>query len=300
MKKWYKAFVYVSVIFLILALIKADYLILPQFYSFTYLGLSIFCLFLGFVFDAFTWERSLNVYKKVNVSRNNSIISNGLSIFGKYIPGKFWLIVGRAGYISEKYQIPVKDTALISLNAQFISIWVGLFLGCISLFYIKLPEYLIILSFSIWVIITLVLFTPILYNFLDFFLKKFFKRKFSIPQLKFSEVIRILPMFIFTWLSWCLGFWFMINSISLEFIGIQSSLIFALGGTLGIMLIIAPGGIGFREGIFVTLFLLMGLSEKEAVTISVSSRLWFLIGEVFIFFLAYILKKVTKNEQKII
>jgi len=49
------------------------------------------------------------------------------------------------------------------------------------------------------------------------------------------------------------------------------------------MAFIAPGGLGVREGVMVGYLTLAGLPIAEAVTIAGASRLWFLVGEAFIF-----------------
>ena len=45
------------------------------------------------------------------------------------------------------------------------------------------------------------------------------------------------------------------------------------------------------------LFLLIGMANEEATTISVSSRLWFLVGEIFIFVIGFWADRKIKKEK---
>ncbi|HIA37549.1 MAG TPA: hypothetical protein EYN89_12675 [Flavobacteriales bacterium] len=70
---------------------------------------------------------------------------------------------------------------------------------------------------------------------------------------------------------------------------------FAIGTSLWILVIFAPEGIGVREGVLFAFLMLCGLEVPVATSISIASRLWFLCGEFFIFFLGLILKeKISK------
>lgn len=55
---------------------------------------------------------------------------------------------------------------------------------------------------------------------------------------------------------------------------------------LGLLAIIIPGGFGVREGIMVFYLVLLGIPLEIAGGIAVLARLWFIIGEIFIFLLA--------------
>ena len=55
------------------------------------------------------------------------------------------------------------------------------------------------------------------------------------------------------------------------------------------------GGIGVREGLIASCLVMTGLSVTEAATISVASRLWFLIGEIFIFISGWIVNMQLKK-----
>lgn len=299
MKKWFKYFVYISLVFLIIALIKADYLKIPQVYNYTFIVLSVFLVCLGFFLDAFAWQMTLKVYGYKKVNTKQAVASMGLSIFGKYIPGKIWLIMGRSAYIAKKHNISEKDTASISLNAQFISLWVGLLMGAIGFIFIGTKGLWAELSLLLWLALSLILFSRLFHNLTSFLIKKIFKKNVTIPSLSIKNVIKVLPWFFLNWLCWCFGFYFLVQALSIDVVTPVTGLIFALAGTLGLLAIIVPGGLGVREGIVAAMLIMAGLNEVVAVSISVASRLWFLTGETFIFLLGLACDiRSKKNKQQ--
>jgi len=64
---------------------------------------------------------------------------------------------------------------------------------------------------------------------------------------------------------------------------------FSLAWTIGFVTPGASGGIGVREGIITAYLVMSGVELELATTISVLSRIWFVLGEIFIFMLALVL-----------
>ena len=89
MKKYFNIFLYVSLVFLLVSLYRANYLKVPHIYSYGRLFISLALLFTGFVLEALCWKKALDHYGFTTTYRN-AVTSTGLSIFGKYIPGKIW------------------------------------------------------------------------------------------------------------------------------------------------------------------------------------------------------------------
>ncbi len=76
----------------------------------------------------------------------------------------------------------------------------------------------------------------------------------------------------------------MVSLLPVE-VSLLAGFIFPLANTLGIVFILAPGGIGIREGILTVLIHASGVDLITATSIAVFSRLWFLAGEGFLFLL---------------
>ena len=289
MKYWYKYLVYLSLVFLAVALYKADYLRVPQISSYSVLMISFIFLFGGFISHVVSWKQ---IVKKSNyhVALSECFAGMGLSVFGKYIPGKIWTIVGRAAYITEKNRYPLSILSAISLNAQFIALWLGLILGSIGLFLLGglyLWGWLILF---LWLGLTVVIFSKLVHNSTERLIKIAFRKDIQIPRLTIKSTLSVIPWFVVFWMFWSIGFYMLVTSLTATDIPWHVGLGFPLSATLGIMAFIAPGAWRSRRG-KVGYLIFAGLPIAEAVTIAGASRLWFLVGEAFIFTVGWVADK---------
>lgn len=292
-KSYFKLYVYISLIFLVVTLYLADYLVVPRILSLSSLIICCVLLFLGFIFDGIAWTKILREHN-YNTSYSVGIASSGRSIFGKYIPGKLWTILGRAGYVAQRQGYSTKELSFISLDAQFISIWAALVIGSVGLIMLD--------GFSIYglgillmfVGLTLSIFTNIFHKVLSKLVKLLVKKDLDIPKLSFLKAIKVIPWFFLIWLFWSLSFYFLIKTVSGEDVRLVTGSGFALAGSLGIVAVIAPGGIGVREGVLTFFLILAGFNVELAASISIVSRLWFLIGEAFIFLFSFVIQPASK------
>ncbi len=289
--------VLLSFVFLVFALYKADYLNIPTIYSYPYLALSFLLLFLGMISNALTWwtQLSLNKYK---VSVNDAITSVGLSIFTKYIPGKILLILGKAEFISNRYEIKREVASTISLQTQIITIWVGFSMGCLGLILAGgfSQVKLLYTAIPIWLLLTSLIFLPIIKVTIEKTAKWLFKKKLNIPAISAAKAFISIPVFMLNWFLWGCSFYFLCLALTIHVdFSLVAILAFPFAGTSGAMAVVAPGGVGVREGLIVLFLSLLRIDLVEATTISVASRLWFLIGELFIFCFSFILYKFVKR-----
>ena len=125
-------------------------------------------------------------------------------------------------------------------------------------------------------------------------MKLLIKKDLDIPKLSFLKAIKVIPWFFLIWLFWSLSFYFLIKTVSEEDVRLVTGSGFALAGSLGIVAVIAPGGIGVREGVLAFILTLAGFNIELAASISVVSRLWFLIGEAFIFLISFVIQQKRK------
>ena len=294
MSGWFKYFTYASFIFLVLALHKANYLVIPTVYSVYDLAVSFLFLFLSFWSGATCWRMIL---KKNNyhICEKESLASVGLTVFGKYIPGKVWAIMGRAAYIGQKKSLPIHKLAAISMDAQIITLWIGLVFGAFGLF---LLGGLGAWGWSIlllWLVLTLLLFGKFSQVIGKFLMKRIVKKEINFPSLSFRHTLGILPWFVLYWALWTIGFYLLVKSLSDIDVPFSVGFAFPLAGTLGILAIVVPGGLGVREGAIVAYLSLAGLSLTLATSISIASRLWYVIGEISIFMVGWAVSHWDKN-----
>ena len=290
MKSWYKYLVYISLVFLAVALYNANFLKAPQIFSASVLIASFIFLFAGFITNAISWKQ---VLKESNyyINLKTCIAGVGLSIFGKYIPGKIWMVMGRAAYITERNHHSIGTLSAISLNAQFIALWIGLIFGMAGLFLLGGLHLWGWLILSLWVGLTVVIFCRQAHAKAECAIRMLLRKDITLPRLTVKSTVLVMPWFVAYWALWSIGFYLLNTSLIITDVPWGVGLGFPLAGTLGIMTFISPGGLGTREAVMVGYLTLAGIPVVEATTVAVASRLWFLGGEVFIFILGWITHK---------
>lgn len=289
MKIFFRVLIYLSFIFLVVYLYHFNYLVFAEInFDYGWLVLATIFLWAGFVMSTVSWWKALDIHG-IHVSKKLSLISHGLSIFAKYIPGKVWVILGRASFVAlEKHS--VRDASYISLKEQLIYVWLGLLIGIGPMLY-----YYPLNSFVLMVVLLSLFFTFFLYSrpfhsFVIRILSKIIRKELDVPLVSIREVSPLIVYVLSYWALWMLAFYFFVCSFGVEF---SVSVVFSwpLSISLGVLALITPGGIGVREGIMTGFMVLTGMSLEVATTIAVLSRLWFITGEIFIFLLSLGLNK---------
>lgn len=287
-KEWSTYIIYISLTYLVYYLLNSGILFFPEINNLYYLILSLLFLLIGFYFDMFSWKYILRI-NSIYVNNKNIVISNGSAILGKYIPGKIWTVMGRAKIISDDCKISLFITSAISFEAQILILWTGLVISMFGAMIVGLDIYYLILILSTLIIFSLIIFTDkykILFEKYTFII---FKKNIIFKKAKYNY--KTLLIFFIPWVSWSIGFYLLSSSIITKGL-LNTEVLFALpfSVTFGILAIFSPGGIGIREGIITIFLTTCGMSISEATTISVFSRLWFLFGELVMFFIAYFTK----------
>ena len=300
MHKYFMLFVYISLIFLAIFLFNYGYVKVEiDRLDYKYLALSFFFLFMGFLGNAFCWYLICRQSTK-KISFLEAVASHGLSIFGKYIPGKVWTILGRATCLS-RIGISLTTTTQLSIYTYLLSVWSGFGLGIVASIFISfLKKYLWVLVI-LWVLFCIVLFSPIYkIQFINNVIKKIGRDNLPLRQLNFTTAVNKLPAFFLFWLCWSLAFLFLLKSLfpTTEF-EFHSALAFPFATTIGIVAFIFPGGLGVRESCLVFYLVNTGMLMENAALASIVARIWFTIGEIFTFILAAVLKVKFLEKKKI-
>jgi len=240
-----------------------------------------------------SWWYALKIHN-VNIGYVEGVISHGLPIFSKYMPGKIWTILGRASRAAVNSENTISQLSFISLKEQLIYLLVGLIVSIV-------PVYLAYgVSLFLGFVLTsclglfLIVFNKTIHKFLLWLLYKILKKDLNIPLIKLRQGLKLSYYNLALWLSWTLAFYFFGSSFHESF-SIQLAFVFPISVVYGVLAIIMPGGIGVREGIITAFLVASGLNIEVATTISVASRLWFLLGETFMFVLSLLLSRVVKK-----
>ena len=285
-KGWHNYLVYISIFFLILALIKADYLKIPNIHSRLSLFAAFSLLFAGFIVNTIS-QYKLLAHSNYAIHGRHALAMVGLNIFGKYIPGKMWMVVGSAVYVAEKSGYSLVDLSVVFLQAQIIGVWCGLILGVAGLLLSNSLHYISWLGCFILAGLSAVLFSKTAHDAFERLINKFKAVPLKLPRLTIRSTVILLPWFFGSWIFWGIGFYFLTASLTHHAVPLSIIFCFPLAGTLGILFLLAPGGIGIREGIMVGYLSQFNIHLADAITIAAASRLWFLTGEIFIFIVGF-------------
>ncbi len=289
MKVFFKILMYLSLGFLVYYLYHFDYLAVENItFNYNWLALSTLFLWAGFVMSTVSWWKALDIHG-IHVTKKLSLVSHGLSIFAKYIPGKVWVILGRASFVAlDKHS--VRDASYISLKEQLIYVWLGLVIGVGPMLYYYPLNSFVILVLLLAVFFSFFLYSKAFHHFVIRILSKIIRKDLDVPLVTFRDVAPLILYVLSYWILWMIAFYFFVSAFNIDF---SFSIIFSwpLSISLGVLALITPGGIGVREGIMTGFMVLTGMELETATTIAILSRLWFVSGEIFIFLLSLVLNK---------
>ena len=291
MKIYFRILLYLSLAFAVYYLYRFDFIQIQEI-SFNYYWLAVSTVFLwaGFVMSTVSWWKALDTHG-IHVTKKLSLISHGLSIFAKYIPGKVWVILGRASFVSmDKHS--VRDASYISLKEQLIYVWLGLIIGIGPMLYYYPFNSFVILVLVLTIFFTFLLYSRRFHQFVISIISRVFRKELDIPLVTFREVAPLIVYVLSYWILWIIAFYLFVLAFDIDF---SFSIVFSwpLSISLGVLALITPGGIGVREGIMTGFMVMTGMELETATTIAVLSRLWFISGEIFIFLLSLVLNKFS-------
>jgi len=296
LKKAFRILLYLSFGFVIYYLYSFDYFTLSNLkFNFLFLILSILSLWAGFIVSTLSWRNSLKAHN-IYINRNLAIYSHGISVFAKYIPGKVWVILGRASVVSER-RGSVSLLSTISLKEQLLYLVIGLSISFLAMFWVPInPLYIVGLG-AITIALALLLFSRRVHQLILYIMKLLLKKAPNIPYVPVKEALPMLKSIVGYWFFWSCGFYLLVLSL-VPNSSILIAFAFPLSVCFGLLAVIVPGGIGVREGIIVFFLTTIGMESSLAITVSLVQRLWFISGEIFIFGLALLTKyKITKSEN---
>lgn len=293
MRKLFPLLLYPSLLFLGWYLYRSDYLAFGEVrLEPVKLSLSLLLLFAGFVVSGLSWGYALRLTQN-RVSPAAAIRSQGLSVLAKYIPGRFWVLLGRAVYVSSG-KTRLKLMSVVSLQEQLVYLWWGLALSVLPVFRVSDRAWPGIIILSILASGAFILLNGKAHGLFTKLTEKVFKGGGKLPVLTPSFFLRVSGPVILYWLLWTAGFYLLMLSASGS-VPPLLSLAFPLSVTAGIIVIIAPGGLGVREGLITGFLAAGGMTPEYSLTIAVITRFWFIAGELFIFMLAWVLKISDKG-----
>jgi uncharacterized membrane protein YbhN (UPF0104 family) len=279
---WSRYLVYVSLLFLLLWLVRSGYLYLPVVHDPFSLLASFFLLLTGFAGSVLLWWRLLEQGGRP-ASLRTATASTGLIVFGKYVPGKIWTVIGRAGYVSEHSGYRLADISAVSLNTQIVVLWFGIPLGSLALLSGAPWGILGWSVVALWLGLTVALVSDGVRRSIELGARRLGIGSAALPSVTWRTITAAAPFALLVWIAWAGGFSYLAAALTADGLVWGYGASFVLAATAGIVAVVSPGGLGVREGVLTLLLVGLQMSPQDAATLSVASRLWFLAGEGALF-----------------
>lgn len=251
--------------------LKYNYLFVSMLLLFSFLFLRVYC-----------WKLIL---KKMDIflSMRKSVKISFLSMLGRYLPGKVWLILGKI-YLSEKEGVPRIEAFASVVIEIVLEIVASIFFFFFFLFSaLEQPLLSLRVIYSLFLIMVgglVFLYPGVFYRVINIVVYKWKEEEIK-KFISYRDIIQLFVFYNFIILLQGIAFYFFVNAICYvpldKILGLTGSL--AIAGVLGTLSFFTPSGLGVREGIL-ALLLSTYVISPIAVLISLLARLWVTLGEV--------------------
>lgn len=256
---------------------------------YNYIFISMILLFGFFFLRVYCWQL---VLKKMDIylSLRKSVKVSFLSMVGKYLPGKVWLVLGKV-YLSGKEGVPRVEaftSVVIEIVLEIIASIFFFFFFLLSVMELPLLSLKVIYFLGLIMVAGLVILHPrIFYKLINIVLYWWRGEKIE-KCISYRDMVKLFAFYNFIVLFQGIAFYFFVNAICYvpmdKILGLTGS--FAIAGALGTLSFFAPSGLGVREGIL-ALLLTSYVISPIAVLISLLARLWVTLGEAMCALLAW-------------
>jgi hypothetical protein len=253
--------------------------------NYWWLFLSYIGLIMSFILSVLAWQQILLALSaQMSLLKSWWVIT--ASFLAKYIPGHIWAVGGRMILcreegISEK----ISGTGMI---IEMMSLLLASLVACIIFipFMINsgMPVWIyILLLFMPGVILTGLLFSPLMFKFLEWAAQRFKKKREVSIIIQRKRLFPILGLLILSCIIQGTAFFCLIRSIYPISFKLIPDVIGLYNGAwaVGFLSFITPGGLGAREGALAFL-LKYYMPLPVGIIISIMARIWITIFEIMV------------------
>jgi len=219
---------------------------------------------------------------------------------GKYIPGKVWFTLGRMS-LGRREGIPEAKTLVSTLVEAAFALLSAILLFGIAVLLVPrdtLPGAVYFLFVGIPLCLVAI-HPPILNRLLKSVLKKLKRPVFRL-EASYGRLLLVLLVYVLDWAAQGLGCYLLIRSFYPMPVAHLPVLLggYAVSWMLGFLALIAPAGLGIREGIF-TFVLRLIVTEPIAIISALVTRVWITLAEALMALVSVLYLGVRrKNAQE--
>lgn len=251
---------------------------------------------LWFILQCYVWK-SILAGMNANISILDSMRVIGLSMFGKYIPGKVWFTVGRT-VLAEKLGVPKKKAFTAVILETYLLVMTGmLFIIPLILRLPQKPQATVYFSAAAVGLLIPFLHPRLFMKIINFALKKLKKQTID-EFIPVSMVAKAVFLYLIVWLMMGVQFSLLIISFCGKGVDVISLLsVYPASWTLAFIVLVVPAGIGLREGT-IYFFLSQIVSQDSAIYGALLSRIEITAGELLYLLLLLGSGKLWRRNDK--
>lgn len=219
-----------------------------------YLLLGMLMMIANYLCTTMSWHLGVNSFdhhKKLGYAESFALLN--ISQLGKYMPGKLWSYLVQIYWLASK-GVPKTTALYLNVITTLLPVLVSFLAGCLLL--MMLPSWHHLRNELVAFMVFLLLLNLLIFNkkILEVFLKIFSRisgRKTFFQQLPATRIMLMEMIYIAGACFWALAGCFIALGIGFDLDNLKTFFISAamlLGDVIGVLILIAPGGLGVREG----------------------------------------------------
>ncbi len=261
-------------------------------------ALSILLCVFSYLIQVWAWYL-ITVGLEIALSPSETLESWFYSQFGKYLPGKIWLVLGRFYFYHSKGKSKKNITMALYVETVTMIAAAGLIFLAVLIGHREI-ELLGSGGGYGWLVLLLLLglFFPhpkVLQAVWNWFFVRWGREPISL-SISYTHILWILFVSILSWIFGGIAFYLFIVSFHPIASGTIPFLTGALAASsmLGLLAIFAPSGLGVREGTLVYLLSFV-MATPVAVIVSILTRIWMTVIEIGLIGMIYLAGKFQKQ-----
>jgi len=256
-----------------------------------WLAASVLVVVLTYAIQIESWRRMLAGWGQ-HLPYTSAAWAWTLSNLGRYIPGKVWSVAGLV-VLAERAGVRRSAAAVSAFAMQAVVLGTGVMLVAIATPHAASP---ILLGGAVVAAVALI--GVLAWPRSALWLGALADSKVPLPPLPLSAILASSALMLLSWATFGVSFWMLVRGlISTATVPLPAAMgMFALGYVMGLIAVIAPGGLGVRDLALVG-FLTPWLGSGGALAVSLASRVQLTLTEAGSAGIALLLKPAEKETR---